>query len=436
MDVQNKKIAVLGAGVEGQSARTYLLAQNAVVDVFERLDDVVELAQYEWLVRSPGIRPDHPLILEAQKKGSKLTSATQIFFENTPTAQIIGVTGTKGKGTTSTLIYQMLQQDGRDVYLGGNIGTSPLDFINQLKHDSWVVLELSSFQLMDLTKSPHIAVVLMVTSEHMDWHTSVEEYLAAKSQIVRNQVSGDVHVVNIEYENSRRIVERTTSKRVEISVKNEVKDGCYVKDGCVVWSQNGSTQTVAETSQIKLPGRHNWENVCAAVAAGQMAGVGLSAIQQAITSFSGLEHRIELVGDKHGVKYYNDSFSTVPETSIAAIEAFDEPKVLILGGSGKQSDFTDLAKTIAKSSTIRAIIGVGKEWERIKSELSAINYQPPTPYIEGLATMKEIVGAAMRCARAGDVVLLSPACASFGMFENYKDRGKQFKAAVAQLDAE
>ncbi len=433
MRIENKKIIVLGLGVEGKSVRTYLLKHGAFVDSIEHLDDAVDLGNPEIIVRSPGIRPDHPAIMRAQNAGTTITSATKIFFENSPTTHIIGVTGTKGKGTTATLIYHALKNAGRDVYLGGNIGTSPLDFLDQLTPDSWVVLELSSFQLFDLAQSPHIAVVLMVTSEHMDWHTSVDEYVTAKSQIVRNQTPSDVHVVNIEYENSLRIAQGAASKRIEISVKNEVKDGCYVKDGCVVWSQNGSTHTVAETSQIKLPGRHNWENVCAATAAAIAAGVEIPFVQQAIISFSGLEHRIELVGTVEQVKYYNDSFSTVPETSIAAIEAFDVPKILILGGSSKQSDFAQLAKTIAQSTSIRAIIGIGKEWERIKSELSAINYQPSTPYIEGLTTMKDVVQKAKDAAHPGDVVLLSPACASFGMFENYKDRGKQFKAAVAQL---
>lgn len=433
IQLENIRVAVLGAGVEGQSARAYLIKHGALVEVFEDVDDAVDLGDYAMLIRSPGIRPDHPQILKAEKLGAVVSSTSKLFFEQSPTKHIIGVTGTKGKGTTSTLIYEILRAAGLHVYLGGNIGTPPLDFLDELGPDSWVVLEMSSFQLMDLTVSPHIAVILMVTSEHMDWHLSLDEYLQAKTAIVRFQSSDDFFVVNREYPNSLQIVKDAQAKRFDVSIHDAVSQGAYVKDGQVVWADNEALSAVVAVSEIRLPGRHNWENVCAAVAAAKCAGVEDGPIRQAVSTFPGLEHRIELVRQVGGVRYYNDSFSTVPETTIAAIRAFDEPKVLILGGSSKQSDFSQLAKTIKESGSIRAIVGIGVEWQRIKEQLSALNYQPPTPYVESATNMGEIVQAAHDVSHAGDVVLLSPACASFGMFKNYKDRGKQYKELVMKL---
>lgn len=432
--LQNRRIAVLGSGVEGKSVHTYLLKHGADAHMYDSTDDIDTLAAYELIVRSPGIRPDHSLLQEAAQNGVEVTSATKLFFTNSPTKNIIGVTGTKGKGTTSTLIFEMLRASFRDAYLGGNIGTPPLDFIDQLTAESWVVLELSSFQLMDLTVSPHIAVVLMVTSEHMDWHHSKEEYVNAKAPLVAFQTDEDFVIYNSDYPNSQTIAEKSEAEPYEVSARHAVETGVYIEDGDVVLSDGGMQSTLMGTDAILLPGRHNWENVCAAAAAAYVAGVTHAQIQKATSSFVGLEHRIEPVRELKGVQYYNDSFSTVPETAIAAIAAFTEPKVLILGGSEKQSDFGELAQTIASSAdSIRGIIGIGHEWKRIKQALAEAGFEPRTPYVEGLSDMEEIVRAAHTLAQSGDVVLLSPACASFDMFENYKDRGKQYKEAVMAL---
>ncbi len=432
--LQNRRIAVIGSGVEGKSAQTYLLKHGADVHLYDSTDDIDTLAAYQLVVRSPGIRPDHPHLVEAAKNGVEITSATKLFFANSPTKNIIGVTGTKGKGTTSTLIYEMLRASYRDAYLGGNIGTPPLDFIDSLTAESWVVLELSSFQLMDLTVSPHIAVVLMVTSEHMDWHHSKEEYVNAKAPLVAFQTDEDFVIYNSDYANSVLIAKQSEAEPYEVSARHPVETGVYIEDGDVVLSDGGMQSTMMGTDTILLPGQHNWENVCAAAAAAYVAGVTHAQIQKATSTFVGLEHRIEPVRELGGVQYYNDSFSTVPETAIAAITAFAEPKVLILGGSEKQSDFNELANTItASADSIRGIIGIGREWKRIKEALTEAGYKPQTPYVEGLSDMEEIVHAARTLAKSGDVVLLSPACASFDMFENYKERGAKYKEAVTAL---
>jgi UDP-N-acetylmuramoylalanine--D-glutamate ligase len=341
------------------------------------------------------------------------------------------VTGTKGKGTTSSLIYEILKADGRDVYLGGNIGVPPFEFLEKLNGSSWVVLELSSFQLLDLEKSPHIAVMLMVTSEHMDYHEDHMEYVEAKRNILAHQTDHDFAIVNRDYPPSNESDILTNGKVYYVSREREVEEGCFALGNQVILRTNGNSVPVIDTRELLLRGEHNQENVCAASIAAYLAGVRVGTIIKALQSFKGLEHRLELVSRINGVEYYNDSFSTTPETAIAAIKSFKNPEILILGGSSKNSDFTELGKVIGESGNIKAIIGIGIEWQRIKAEIK--NVRPETLIIEGADSMEKIVLAASKLAVPGDVVLLSPACASFGMFENYKDRGNQFKELVNSL---
>ncbi|MBI2195631.1 MAG: UDP-N-acetylmuramoyl-L-alanine--D-glutamate ligase, partial [Candidatus Levybacteria bacterium] len=219
-------------------------------------------------------------------------------------------------------------------------------------------------------------------------------------------------------------------------------EGCFIKDEKVIVRQGGIEQEIIDIKEILLPGRHNLENVCAATMAAILAGVNRKNISQILATFKGLEHRLELVSELRGIKYYDDSFSTTPETAIAAIEAFEAPEILILGGSSKKSDFKELGKVIAERANIKAIIGIGVEWERIKESIPGLakrsgagKYKVSSiKYIENCKNMKGIVRAASEIAEDGDVVLLSPACASFGMFKNYKDRGEQFKKEVKKLN--
>jgi UDP-N-acetylmuramoylalanine--D-glutamate ligase len=326
----------------------------------------------------------------------------------------------------------MIKASGKDVYLGGNIGNPPLTFLESLTEDSSVVLELSSFQLQDSTKSPHIAVVLMITSEHLDYHATTEEYVNAKRNILRFQTNHDYSVINRDYPASNESDIHTEGKVYFVSREREVaEEGCFVKDNAVWIRQYGKDEKIIETSEIALLGKHNWENVCAAVMAAKLAGVSSEAMVTVLKTFTGLEHRLELVAEINGVKYYDDSFSTTPETAIAAIESFSEPEILILGGSSKGSDFTELGSVISKRTNIKAIIGIGEEWERIK--LAINNYELRIPLIENVKSMKQVLIEVQDIVEPGDVVLLSPACASFDMFTSYKDRGEQFQAEVRKL---
>ena len=431
---KDKKIAVIGIGLEGKSSAEFLKKHGASVEIRDKTqgeDYLKDLDKFDLIVRSPGVRIAELITHNSELITKKLTSQTKLFFELCPTKNIIGVTGTKGKGTTSSLIYEMLKADGRDAYLGGNIGVPPFDFLEKLTKDSWVVLELSSFQLLDLARSPHIAVFLMVTSEHLDYHKDVLEYISAKRNLLRFQTENDFAILNHDYPVSNESDIYGDGKVYYVSREREVEEGCFALGNQIVLRLKGNDVPLIDTRELFLRGDHNHENVCAASLAAYLAGVKAGTITQVLKSFKGLEHRLELVAEIAGVEYYNDSFSTTPETAIAAIKSFKNPEILILGGSSKNSNFEELGKIISSQDNIRTIIGIGEEWPQIKSKIK--NNISDLMLIEGASSMKQIVLAASKIAKPGDVVLLSPACASFGMFQNYKDRGKQFKKEVRKL---
>ncbi|HSX08719.1 MAG TPA: UDP-N-acetylmuramoyl-L-alanine--D-glutamate ligase [Candidatus Saccharimonadales bacterium] len=453
-DWEKKKVAVLGLGIEGLAVVQFLQRKGASLWILDKnqnntidnnlitqaeklgvhfvfgKDYLSHLSDYDIIFRSPGVKRLLPELLEAEKNGAIITSQTKLFFELCP-CPIIGVTGTKGKGTTSTLIFNMLKEAGMDAYLGGNIGVPEITFLDKLQSSSIVVLELSSFQLQDLDKSPHIGVMLMVTSEHLDHHATLEEYIDAKRNLIRFQTPDDFAVINRDYPASNESDVYTDGKVFYTSRERETENGCFALNRKITVRRNGSDDEIISTSEIALPGKHNLENVCAAVMAARLAGVSKQYIIHVLKTFTGLPHRLELVSTVNDVRYYDDSFSTTPETAIAAIESFGEPKILILGGSTKGSDFTQLGKIIRESESIKAIIGIGDEWEEIKAHIGSLKSQ--ILIIEGATTMKQIVAAASKIAQKGDVVLLSPACASFGMFKDYKERGEQFEAEVLGL---
>lgn len=448
-------VAIIGFGVEGQSGVEYAQKRKAgridvydlkgreafnahVIQAYENEGVVFHFGSEprigdfdgtDWIIRSPGVNPQTPYFAAPASEG-KVTSTSRIFLDSFPRKNIIGVTGTKGKGTTSTLITEMFKVAGSEVYLGGNIGVPPLTFLGDAKKTARVVLEMSSFQLIDLTKSPHITVVLMTTVEHLNWHATEEEYISAKANLVLHQNPSDIAIVNIDYPNSRKIGQLAPSIVYWISTKQPVDKGCYIENGWLVFADK-KKELIIPVDEIFIPGKHNWENAAAAVAAAKLSGVPTAAIVEVLRTFRGLEHRLEFVRDVNGVRYYNDSFSTVPETAIAAIRAFNEPKILLLGGSTKYSDFTELGNVIAGDKKIKVIIAIGPEWERIKDSIG--KRRSDITFIETCTSMEEAVNAAHKRAKPGYVVVETPACASFAWHANYKERGKLFKEAVYKL---
>jgi UDP-N-acetylmuramoylalanine--D-glutamate ligase len=381
-----------------------------------------ELYKFDVLFRSPGWPINCPGIQESQgaRTGADLTrtntdgtvlySPIRLFFDLCPTKNIIGVTGTKGKGTTSSLIFEILKKAGKKVYLGGNIGIAPFEFLPKLKKTDWVVLELSSFQLEDMHASPRIAVMTNFYSEHLapadpnnpNYHKSLKKYWEAKANIFRWQKLTDVIVMN------KRLKVRSTKYEVRSKIKYFTKS--------VLLSQ--------------LPGEHNKENIAAAVEAAKIVKIKPAVIAKAVAGFKGLEHRIELVREAGGVKYYDDSFATTPESAIIALRSFAAPIVLLAGGADKGSDFKGLAREI-KKRVKSVILFAGVATPRIMQEMLKFGYA------KNQITEVDDISVAVKTAEAkadGEgVVLMSPACASFGMFRNYKERGNLFKKEVMKL---
>jgi len=326
-------------------------------------------------------------------------------------AKIIGVTGTKGKGTTSTLIYEILKAAGKDVYLAGNIGKPYLELLTVLNEKSLVVMEMSSFQLIDMGVSPHVAVVLNITEDHMDWHKDRKEYVDAKKNIVKYQLKNDFAVINKEYETSKSFAEEGEGRVVYFSKRS--LDAKYKKG-------------------LILRGEHNLENIAAGITVAKIIGVGEDLIKKTVRNFKGLEHRLEFVREVKGVKYYNDSFATGPQPTIAAINSFSENETLILGGSDKGLNYSQLGETISQKKNVKNIILIGDTKGKIVETFKGLSPQIGI-FDMGYASMKEIVRKAYTVTPEGGVVILSPASASFDMFKNYKDRGAQFKSAVESL---
>jgi len=449
---KNRKVAVLGLGLEGKDLVKFLSRQEALVTIFDQkekqeldlkgLEGVkakfvcgkeylsAGLDGFGVVFRSPGFYRYLVQLIEAEKKGVQISSATKLFFELCP-AKIIGVTGTKGKGTTATLIHKILKAAGKTAFLAGNIGKPLLELLPRLKKEDLVVLELSSFQLIDLAKSPQIAVVLNVTLDHLDWHRDRGEYLKSKIQIVKYQGKGDSAILNADYSAPRGFAKYSKGEIFYFSKRKKVK-GCYVDKGRIFLEVKGEKLEVGRVADLHLRGEHNWENVTAAICASYLAGADIPAIKKAVFSFKGLEHRLELVRHVEAVAFYNDSFATNPQPTIAAINSFSEPATLILGGSDKGLNYDGMAKVLAKKKNLRTVILIGEIAGKIKKSLYKAGFKGKIIGL-GKAEMKRIVKTSFCETPKGGVVLLSPASASFDMFKDYKDRGNQFKEAVALL---
>ena len=436
------KIAILGYASQGAAAYRYWSSGDHEITICDQnpklsapTDTTTQLGkkylenldQYDLLVRTPALHPKN--ILAANPKSphilDKVTTVTDEFMRVCPTKNIIGVTGTKGKGTTSTLIAKMLEAAGKRVHLGGNIGIPPLEMLkNDIQPDDWVVLELANFQLIDLKISPHIGVCLMVEPEHMDWHEDIEEYIAAKQQLFINQSEQDIAIYYAKNENSEAVASATEGTLIPYFEE----PGATVEDNYICIGN----KKVVNVSEIKLLGEHNWQNVCAALTAFWQIKKDLAAAKTITSNFGGLPFRIERRLQKKGITFYNDSFATANGATIAAIKAIPEKKVLIIGGFDRGLNLEHLVGTIQHEAVnIRKVLVIGASAQRLKQafdQAKFANYQ-----LEPAQTMPEIISSALQFAKPGDAVVLSPGFASFDMFKNFEDRGQQFNKAVDEL---
>lgn len=459
----SKKIAILGFGIENKALLEWLIKRGTrditICDKSQVLSSKLKtqnkfkitniklqtgenylknLDKFDIVFRTPGISILHSEIKKAKKAGVVISSQTKLFFDLCP-AKILGITGTKGKGTTTSLIYEILKKNFKNkcknqnvqntkVYLGGNIGNAPTEFLDKLTKNDLVVLEMSSFQLHDLEKSPNIAVVLDIKSDHMDYHKNRREYINAKSNIVSHQTKKDFSVINLDYLTSYKFAALTRGEVYYFSRRKSVDLGAFIKGKEIILRTSKKDYVVCKIDKIKLRGEHNLENICAAITASYLAGAKIKSIQEAVLDFRGLEHRLELVKTIDKVSYYNDSFSTTPDTTIAAIKSFCEPIILLIGGSEKNSDYRELGKVIAETKNIKKIITIGLTAKRILAEVKKNTSKKIDVY--NSKDIQDAVLDAKRNAAVGDVVLLSPASASFDKFKDYKDRGNQFKKYV------
>lgn len=433
---QRKNVAIAGYGVEGEAIYHYLLrtrggelditildqktvpsrpipegvATDLRPDVFDSFQDFDEV----WRA-SPAIPPY--LI----KTDGEIKTMTQEFFRLCP-AKIIGVTGTKGKGTTATLVHKILDQAGLKSHLIGNIGVPVLEVLPEIETQSIVIFELSSFQLWDLKQSPATAVVLMIEPEHLDVHKDVAEYIQAKTNITRWQGPNDLTIYHPVNELSALVALVGLGKKRRFLTK----EAAYIEDGSLKIGE----QQICSVNDFNLIGQHNHENIAAAVSAAWQYTQNIDAISQAIKIFSGLPHRLQVVRVVKGVKYIDDSISTTPSSAIAAIRAFSEPKILILGGSDKGADYSQLAQEV-KRSNINQVFITGATAQKIRLALDNVEF---TNFTITDSDMSEIINQAQKIAKPGDVVVLSPACASFDKYQNYIERGEAFKKAVESLN--
>ena len=441
--LHQRRIALLGLGVENRALACFLHARQIPFSVCDVRDPATpvegvqqwrigegyldDLTDFDLLFRTPGLPTLDPRLCAARRCGVEVSSQTRLFSQLCP-ALVLGITGTKGKGTTTALLHALLATDpAARVFSGGNIGRPPLEFIDELQPTDRVVLELSSFQLQDLDQSPHIAVVLSVTEDHLDYHADRAEYVAAKKPVCRYQTSDDILIVNRDCPTARTFAEESPAAHWAFSTTAPSIPGAWIADG-QLWACCPGAQPIAicPVADLSLRGQHNWSNAAAAVAGALAFGAPATYFAEALRTFAGLPHRLEYVAERDGVTYCNDSLATTVDATCAAIRAFDAPLLLIAGGASKGADFSALGTAIAEAN-VRAVLLIGQEAPRIAA---AVQQTGAGEIVHCCRDLAQALDNARRLAQTGDVVLLAPACASFDQFASYAERGDLFKRLV------
>ena len=447
--LRHKTVAVIGIGVSNTPLLELLLAEGIRVTACDKRsrEQMGEQAEHleqlgcelhlgadylkdldaDVIFRTPGLRPDVPEIAACVDRGAVLTSEMEVFFEVCP-CTIIAVTGSDGKTTTTTIIAELLKAAGKRVWVGGNIGHPLLCEADGMLATDYAVLELSSFQLMTMKHSPHIAVVTNLAPNHLDVHRDMAEYVAAKENIFRHQSGEDVAVFNADNDITAEQSHRAPGRARLFSRQDEVTDGVFLRGEDIVCRSGGHERVIMTTGDIKIPGVHNVENYMAAIAAVDGL-VPDEVIRRFAREFGGVEHRIELVRTYRGVRYYNDSIASSPSRTIAGLRSFREKVILIAGGYDKHIPFDVLGPEIVEHVKLLVLCGATADKIRAAVE-NAPGYRPGKPEILDVTPFTAAVEAARDRAQPGDVVTLSPACAAFDQFKNFAERGKFFKSIV------
>ncbi|MBE9473221.1 MAG: UDP-N-acetylmuramoyl-L-alanine--D-glutamate ligase [Chloroflexi bacterium] len=472
--IRNSRVVILGLARQGTALARFLALAGAEVTVSD-LQDEVALADYlaeladlpiryvlgehplslldkaDLLCLSGGVPVDVPIVVEAQRRGILLSNDAQIFLEQCP-ASVIGITGSAGKTTTTALVGEMCRAAGLRTWVGGNIGNPLIADLDQIRPGDWVVMELSSFQLEVMTVSPRIAAVLNVTPNHLDRHKTMEAYTAAKRNIVAHQRPEEFALLGYDDANARALALETAAHLLWFSGGAEVDEGAFRTNGeltlrlgdalsprrpeLVEESKGSVDRVICQASEVRLRGRHNLLNVLAASALAGLAGVPVEAMRQVATTFTGVEHRLELVRELNGVCWYDDSIATAPERSLAALRSFEEPIVLLAGGRDKKLPWGEFADETVRR--VRHLVTFGEAGPMIarvvqNSQFAIRNSQFRLEGITQVGTMEEAVAVAARLARPDEVVLLSPGGTSFDAFRDFAERGDKFKELVRGL---
>ncbi len=449
--VKHKKCAVIGMGVSNIPLIRLLLSADASVLVCDKKEDhdqkilhefslggakfsfgdnyLKELSGVEIIFKTPGMRYDVPELLEAEKNGALITTEMEQFLSLCP-CKSIGITGSDGKTTTTTIIGELLRQAGKRTFVGGNIGNPLLPEVNDMTADDFAVIELSSFQLMNIKHSPDVSVITNITPNHLDMHKSMDEYTDAKKDIYKNSV-GRV-VLNFDNDKTNEISREIPNRAVMFSSSKLLSDGYCLELGYIVRRQGEKSEKILAVSDIKIPGMHNVENYMAAIAATE-GFVETDDIIFVAKNFGGVEHRMELVRTLRGVRYYNDSIASSPTRTIAGLRAFDRKVILIAGGYDKKVPFDVLGEACQKY--VKSLVLVGATAKKIKAAVeSSAGFDANKLPITVCESFEDAVTTASRIATDGDIVTLSPACASFDLFKNFMVRGERFKELVSLLD--
>lgn len=478
MDFQNRKVVIMGLGLyslgSGISAAKFFIAHGArvlITDLKSKSDLAAQIASvkkfYEAakkkskfkiykpvfvlgehrekdfsaadiVMKNPAVRAGSPYLDLAKRHGVRIETDISLFF-GLCAVPIVGITGTRGKSTTTTLVHEILASSGWSAYLGGNIQISPLSFVDKVlkkkKEKTAVVLELSSWMLESTGEakiSPHVALITNMMPDHLNTYAGMADYISAKENIFRFQKNSDVAILNRDNDITLKIGERVRGRRFWFSAKYfGGENGCFVKDKKIFFRADGKVKSICAVADIKIPGAHNLQNVLAAVCLAAAIGIPSSVVKKAVKKFRGIANRLELIRESRGIKFYNDTTATTPDAVIAALRALNRPGkiVLIAGGADKNLEFNEIAKEI-KRQKIRLILFSGRATEKLTAELDKIHYHPAH---EPIRDMKSAVNLAVSLTGRGDIILLSPGAASFGIFQNEFDRGRQFVKIVKEL---
>ncbi len=459
-DFKGKQVTVVGLGIEGLDLVRFLHSQGAritvsdakpadklrarleqIADVPARLslgaNDPQDLLAADAIFLSQGVPLGLAGLAEARQRGIPINSMFKLFLELCP-APLAGITGSSGKTTTTALVGEMFRCDGRPHFVGGNIGVGLLSHLADLTPDTWVVLEVSHTQLQLLPeRSPNVACLLNITPNHLD-RFSWDEYRRLKADILCHQKSDDYAILAYDDAETRALAERAPGEVLYFSLASDVPgDGAFLRDGWVVSRRGGREERLFPIDSLRLPGRHNWANAVAAAAVASVCGLSPQAIARAAAEFQGLPHRLEFVHELGGVAYYNDSIATTPERTLAGLRSFSQPLLLLLGGREKHLPLEEVAEEACRRC--RAVIFFGESGPLLEEAVQRAadrRSADERPRLMPVTSLAEAVEAARALAQAGDVVLLSPACTSFDAYDNFEERGADFRRLILHLAQE